>query len=48
MTVAMTIGATKIQILHENSLASISVQKSSEAQVEQEEVSTADQEACTA
>ena len=47
MTVAMTIGATKIQILQENSIAGMSVQKSSEAQVEQGETSTADQEACT-
>lgn len=47
MAVAMTIGATKIQILQENSIASISVKKSSEAQDEKGEASTADQEACT-
>ncbi len=48
MTVAMTVGATKIQILQETSLASISEMGSSETPVKQGEEPPADQEICTA
>ncbi len=48
MAIAMTVGATKIQILQENSLASLTAQESSETQVEQGQEPVADQESCTA
>jgi hypothetical protein len=48
MTIAMTVGATKIQILQGTSSSGISKKESSEIPVKQGEKHSANQEACTA
>lgn len=47
MAIAMTVGATKIQILQENALASVPQKKSSEDKTEVEVKPTGEQEVCS-
>ena len=47
MAISMSVGATRIQILQENSLASLAKGEFTETQLEQEGESTAAQETCS-
>jgi transcription initiation factor IIE alpha subunit len=48
MAIAMTVGATKIRMLHENALASFRKEVSSRTQSPGEQNTPADAETCTA
>ena len=47
MALAMTVGATKIRVLQEKVMSSLSGTKPSETQIEHSEETTVDQEVCT-
>jgi hypothetical protein len=47
MVIAMTVGATKIQIIQEKALASLPQSRSADTQLQHEEENRADQEACS-
>lgn len=47
MALAMTVGATKIQILHEKAVSFLSETKAGEAQTERDKEKSEDQEVCT-
>jgi hypothetical protein len=48
MAIAMTVGATKIKMLHENALASVRKEVSSRTQSPEEKNTLPDAETCTA